>query len=100
MNRLIRLSSPKLNYIIIVGAILFYVSAISFVIPSTDPDAVVVFCNVSISIFLLSNRFSTIGHLGSAVICVLMHKNKIHVSSIQAIHQFKYITCCSHFFPF
>ena len=45
--RLIRLSSPKLNYIIILGAILFYISGIFLVLPSLDPSAIVVHCNVS-----------------------------------------------------
>ena len=45
--RLIRLSSPKLNYIIILGATCFYVSRIFLVLPSLDPNVIVVHCNVS-----------------------------------------------------
>ena len=45
--RLIKLSSPKLNYIIGIGAIILYLAGIVAVIPSTDPDAVAVFCNLT-----------------------------------------------------
>ena len=46
-HRLIRLSSPNLNYIIGLGAIILYLNVISFVIPTTNADFVSVLCNVS-----------------------------------------------------
>ena len=46
-NRIIRLSSPKLNYLIVWGAIHLYLSAIGLVIPTTDPDTIVALCFVS-----------------------------------------------------
>ena len=45
--RLIRLTSPNLNYLIGVGAVVLYIDIYFFVIPSTDPVAVTVYCNVS-----------------------------------------------------
>ena len=42
-----RLTSPNLNYIIGTGAILLYLAIYVMVIPSTDPTAVAVLCNVS-----------------------------------------------------
>ena len=44
--RLIRLSSPNLNYLIGIGAIVLYVDVYFFVIPSETQDAATVFCNV------------------------------------------------------
>ena len=45
-HRLIRLSSPNLNYIIGIGAIILYMNVIVFVIPTNDRQAVAVLCNV------------------------------------------------------
>ena len=45
--RLIKLTSPNLNYIIGAGAILLYLAIYVLAIPSTDPTAVAVLCNVS-----------------------------------------------------
>ena len=47
MYRLIRLTSPNLNYLICTGAIILYIDIYFYVIPSTDQKAVTVFCNVS-----------------------------------------------------
>lgn len=47
LSRLIRLTSPNLNYLIGIGAIILYIDIYFFVIPSTDKVAVTVFCNVS-----------------------------------------------------
>ena len=47
VSRLMRLTSPNLNYIIGTGAILLYLAIYVMVIPSTDPTAVAVLCNVS-----------------------------------------------------
>ncbi len=45
--RLIKLASTKLNYLIGIGAIVLYLDTFFFVIPSTDPDVVSVFCNLT-----------------------------------------------------
>lgn len=45
--RLIRLNSPNLNYLMIIGICLVYLGAIIFAIPSTNPQVVVLFCLVS-----------------------------------------------------
>ena len=42
--RLIRLSSPNLNYIIGVGAIILYVDIYLFIIPTTNPQTVAALC--------------------------------------------------------
>ena len=44
--RIIRLTSPNLNYIIISGAILLYVSVILFVFPTTDKSLATFVCQV------------------------------------------------------
>ena len=58
--RLIRLSSPNLNYIIGLGAIVLYLNVITFVIPTTNKDVAAVLCNVRLypticSIIILYN---------------------------------------------
>ena len=45
--RLIKLASAKLNLLIVIGAIILYINTIFFVIPTTDPDVVNVFCNLT-----------------------------------------------------
>ena len=47
LPRLIRLSSPNLNYIIGAGAIILYIDIYLFVVPTTDSDTVAVLCNVT-----------------------------------------------------
>lgn len=51
-SRLIRLSSPNLNYIIGLGAIVLYLNVITLVIPTTNPDFAAVLCNVSTTVCL------------------------------------------------
>ena len=46
--RLIRLSSPNLNYLMIIGTLLMYCSGFAFVIPTASPPAVITFCFVSL----------------------------------------------------
>ena len=46
LHRLIRLSSPNLNYIIGAGAMVLFADVILHVIPTTSPDVAVVLCNV------------------------------------------------------
>ena len=45
--RLIKLTSPNLNYIIGAGAILLYLAIYVMAVPSTDSTTVAVLCNVS-----------------------------------------------------
>ena len=45
-SRLIRFTSPNLNYIIGVGAIIIYIDIYISVYPTTDPDTVAVLCNI------------------------------------------------------
>ena len=45
-DRLIKLASGKLNYLIGIGAIILYVDTF-FVVPVTDPDLARVFCNLT-----------------------------------------------------
>ena len=44
---MIKLASTKLNYMIGIGAIVLYLDTFFFVIPSTDPGVVTVFCNLT-----------------------------------------------------
>lgn len=44
--RLMKLSSPNLNYLIGFGAIVLYIGMYLFVIPSTNPLIISIFCNV------------------------------------------------------
>ena len=44
--RLIRLSSPNLNYLLIIGMLLMYISGIAFVTPMTLPPVVSTICLV------------------------------------------------------
>ena len=53
-HRLIRLTSPNLNYITVTGALVFYASVYFVVHPAVSEDAVTVFCNVSIFIWVLT----------------------------------------------
>ena len=53
-HRLIRLTSPNLNYITVTGALVFYASVYFVVHPEVSEDAVTVFCNVSIFIWVLT----------------------------------------------
>ena len=45
--RVVRLSNPKLNFLIILGAIVLYIAVYFFVIPTTNQTVVTVFCNVT-----------------------------------------------------
>jgi gamma-aminobutyric acid type B receptor len=53
-HKLIKLASPSLNYIIIIGAVMMYISGILYVIPGYDQITVSVFCNVQPRVFSLS----------------------------------------------
>ena len=44
-SRLIRLSSPNLNYLIGAGAIILYVDIYLFIIPTTNPQTIAELCN-------------------------------------------------------
>ena len=45
-HRLIRLSSPNLNYITGLGAVILYINVIIIVIPTTDEDGAIILCSV------------------------------------------------------
>ena len=45
--RLVKLASPKVNYLIVIGAIILYLHVVSLVIPTSDPVAVTVLCNLN-----------------------------------------------------
>ena len=45
--RLMKLSSPNLNYLIGTGAVVLYINMYIYLIPSKDITAVSVLCNVS-----------------------------------------------------
>ena len=57
--RLIRLSSPNLNYLIGLGAIIFYINVITLVVPTTNTDFAAVLCNVSAMFFNVSEAHNT-----------------------------------------
>ena len=50
--RLIKLTSPNLNYAIGVGAFMLYVDVILLVVPTTNRDVISVLCNVRIASLL------------------------------------------------
>ncbi len=56
LNRIIRISRPRLNYLILLGAVLFYVSMIPFSIPTTNEH--VILAMVKTRALLLSLGFS------------------------------------------
>ena len=62
-HRLIRLSSPKLNYITGVGAIIFFMNVIFLAIPTIDPDLITVLCNVCFTQFSSMYRFLAVGRI-------------------------------------
>lgn len=47
MYRLIRLTSPTLNYFICCGALMLYISVYFYAIHSTESDIATILCNVS-----------------------------------------------------
>ena len=49
-HRLVRLTSPSLNYVIIGGALIMYLSIILYVVPVTSQVATTAMCNVSMPI--------------------------------------------------
>ena len=48
-HRLIRLTSPNLNYLMIIGTSLMYCSGIAYVIPADTPPMVLSLCFVSVN---------------------------------------------------
>lgn len=52
--RLIRLSSPNLNYLMITGTILMYSSGTVFLLPTRSPSTTLAFCFVSIEVLWTS----------------------------------------------
>ena len=51
--RLIRLSSPNLNYILIIGIALVYMTGIVYIVPSFDLQTMPALCVVSIISFAI-----------------------------------------------
>lgn len=47
--RIVRLTSPNLNYVIITGALLLYASVILYIFPSTNEFLVTLFCQVRLA---------------------------------------------------
>ena len=45
---MIRLNSPKLNYLMITGVIIVYIGCIIFVIPTLNPGVIPILCTVCI----------------------------------------------------
>ena len=41
-----KLSSPQVNYLIVIGAIILYLNVVALVIPTSDPVAVTVLCTL------------------------------------------------------
>ena len=42
-----KLASKKLNYLIGIGAMILYINTIFYVIPSTNPNVMLMFCNLT-----------------------------------------------------
>ena len=59
--RVVHLSNPKLNLLIILGAIVLYIDVYFFVIPTTNQTVVTVFCNVTNNINDLTNMYCCTG---------------------------------------
>ena len=51
--RIVRLTSPKLNYLIVTGAIFFYISTYWYCLPSVDPAVILTACCVSNSYVII-----------------------------------------------
>lgn len=48
--RVVRLTSPNLNYLIIAGALLLYASVVFIVTPTLEEETATIYCNVSVVI--------------------------------------------------
>ena len=48
MSRTIRLTSPNLNYVIILGVVLINASVFFYIMPAYSMDLQTIFCNVSL----------------------------------------------------
>lgn len=46
--RVVRLTSPNLNYLIIAGALLLYASVVFLVTPTLEEETATIYCNVSV----------------------------------------------------
>ena len=56
INRLIRLSSPNLNYLIIAGMLMVYCAGIAYAIPRINAQATLSLCFVSTLILKFSGK--------------------------------------------
>ncbi len=55
MHRVVKLSSPNLNYLIIVGAALLYACVYLYVTPVSDQSSTTILCNVSFARLIPDN---------------------------------------------
>lgn len=62
--RLTHLSSSKLDYLIVGGAIILYIHIYFRLIPTTDPKVVVILCNVSIADPIFFHNYVSVADLG------------------------------------
>lgn len=62
--RLTHLSSSKLDYLIVGGAIILYIHIYFLLIPTTDPKVVVILCNVSIVDPIFFDNYVSVPDLG------------------------------------
>ena len=62
--RIVRLTSPNLNYLIIIGCLFIYISVYWYLIPSTNTDVVLTSCCVSGLPFVFSHVY-TVCHIFS-----------------------------------
>lgn len=67
-HRLLKLSSPNLNYLIGAGAIIIYIDIYFFIVPATDPNTISILCNVRLFHCVHHIKFESC-HL---LFCVLM----------------------------
>ena len=71
-HRLIRLSSPKLNYIIGIGAVILYLNVIFLVVPTINPVLITVLCHVcSIHVILTFTCTSSYLHANLSIVYIL-----------------------------
>ena len=67
--RIVKLTSPKLNYIVLLGAFMLYTSVYFYVLPSTQKLTSTVYCHVSTNVYC----FVVHGY-ESKVLCMLLHR--------------------------
>ena len=72
--RLVRLTSPSLNYIIAIGIIMFNIGGMMFIQPQVPFIVLDIFCSVSCTKIEISNEFTkTISNTDTCVVCHNWH---------------------------